>query len=399
MKKSIKSILVLICICAAVSVVLAATNYITAPIIEKNAQNSANSALLEVLPEGGGFTVVDLGGYELPSTVSEVYLAGNGGYVVKLNTTGYAAGMVLMCGVSPDGTVAGTKLIASGETPSIGGVAADTFAGTVVGKSVNDIDGVDTIAGATKTTAAYRNAVKDALNAVIILGGGSVDLRTEEEILMDNLSAALPTADGFDKYFFVEDIAGVDAIYLATNGAGAVCVIGEQFIAVDAEGLVTTECSEADAATAAEAVALAKATTTAELDLSAYTGLPSQLVSAKKTATGNYIIEIKAAGYGIVGGNEYHPASGEYIYVLVSLTADGRVIDCLTLSQAETNGLGSACADESFYGQFDGKTRENYDDIDMIAGATMTTDGYKKAILRAFDSVKIFEEGNTNEEE
>ena len=395
MKKSIKSILVLVSICATVTVLLALTNAITAPIILENEQKNANAALLEVLPEGGSFETLDLGAYTLPATVSEVYRAEKGGYVVKLNTTGYASGMVLMCGISADGSVSGTKLIASAETPSIGGVAANTIAEGVIGKNVGDIDSVDTVSGATKTTAAYRAAVKDALNTVIILGGGSVDLRSEEEILNDTLSEALPQAEGkFSKYFFVEVIEGIDAVYLAENGAGAVCVIGEQFIAVNADDQVLTDCSEADGQTVIAAMAQIRGTETADLDLTAYTGLPSQLVSAKRTATGNYIIEIKAAGYGIAGGDEYHPASGEYIYIRLSLTAEGKIIDCLTLSQAETNGIGSACADEAFYGQFDGKTEDTYADIDAISGATLTTDGYKKAVLRAFESVKIFEGGN-----
>lgn len=394
MKKSIKSILVLVCICATVSVLLALTNSITAPIIEENEQKNANAALLDVLPDGGSFTLVDISSYTLPATVSQVYSAANGGYVVKLNTTGYAPGMVLMCGVSSDGTIIGTKLIASGETPSVGGTAAEKFSGSVIGKDLSNIDGVDTISGATKTTAAYRAAVKDALNTAVILGGGSVDLRTEEEILNDNLSAALPQAEGsFTKYFFLEVIDGVDAIYIAQNNTGAVCLVGEQFIAIDANNQVLTACAEADAQTVKKAMEAVNATTTTDIDLTAYAGLPTQLVSAKLTATGNYVIEIKAAGYGIVGDDEYHPASGEYIYILVSLTADGKIIDCLTLSQAETNGVGSACEEPSFYGQFIGKTEDTYNDIDAISGATLTTDGYKKAILRAFMSVKIFEEG------
>ena len=85
--------------------------------------------------------------------------------------------------------------------------------------------------------------------------------------------------------------------------------------------------------------------------------------------------------------------SGEYIYIRVSMTADGRIIDCLTVSQAETNGIGSVCGDESFYGQFDGKTEETYKEIDAISGATLTTNGYKTAILRAFEAVKILEGG------
>ena len=392
MKKSIKSILVLVCICATVSVLMALTNNITAPIILENEQKNANAALLEVMPEGGSFEVVDISSYTLPATVAEVYGASNGGYVVKLNTTGYASGMVIMCGVSADGKVTGSKCIASSETPAIGGAALESFAPALVSKGIDDIDSVDTVAGATKTTVGYRNALKDAINTVAILGGGSVDLRSEEEILNDNLSAALPAAEGsFTKYFFVEDVEGVDAVYFADNNTGAVCVIGEQFIAVGADGQAVTECTEEDAATVKNAISLINATVVSELDLAQYAGLPSQLIKAEKTATGNYVIEIKGAGYGITGGDEYHPASGEYIVIRVSLTADGKIIDCLTVSQAETNGFGSVCADEAFYGQFDGRTEENYNGIDAISGATLTTDGYKKAIGRAFESVKIFE--------
>ena len=106
---------------------------------------------------------------------------------------------------------------------------------------------------------------------------------------------------------------------------------------------------------------------------------------------------MRGAGYGINGGDDYHPASGEYIYIRVSMTADGKIIDCLTVSQKETDNIGSVCADESFYGQFVGKTEADYKEIDAISGATLTTSGYTKAIERAFASVKIFEGGAGNE--
>ena len=108
------------------------------------------------------------------------------------------------------------------------------------------------------------------------------------------------------------------------------------------------------------------------------------------------MILIKGAGYGITGGDKYHPASGEYIQILVSMTADGKIIDCLTVYQKETEGIGSACENESFYGQFVGKTEDNYAEIDAISKATLTTNGYKQAILRAFNTVKIFEGGVEN---
>ena len=115
---------------------------------------------------------------------------------------------------------------------------------------------------------------------------------------------------------------------------------------------------------------------------------------AKKTATGHYILTLRAAGYGIKGGNEYHPASGKYIELRLSVTKEGKIIDIVTLSQEESQGIGDACADEKFYGQFDGKTPENYRDIDAISGATITTNGYLQAKERAFTCVTIFEGGN-----
>ena len=383
MIKSIKNIAVLVCICSAIVLLLALTNSITAPAIEKNQNAAANAALLEVMPEGKGFEVMDLGGFELPATVTEVHKETEGlGYVVKLTTSGYGSDMVIMCGVGADGVVTGAVCLSSNETLG----HEKTYGANFAEKDAAGVEAVDTLAGATKTTEAYKNAVKDALNAAIILGGGSVDIRTEEQILADNLAAALPAGDTFEKVFIVEEVAGVDAIYAAKNGAGYVCLIGEEFIGVGADGASADE-------KAADAVAKIKATSFEELDASAHEEIADFVVSAKKTASGNYLIETKGAGYGIKGGNEWHPASGEYIVVKVAISAAGKILDCATVSEAETDGLGDACADESFYGQFIGKEEANYTEIDGISGATMTTDGYKQAIQRAYEAMKILKGG------
>ena len=87
------------------------------------------------------------------------------------------------------------------------------------------------------------------------------------------------------------------------------------------------------------------------------------VVSAKKTASGNYVVETKGAGYGIKGGDDYHPASGKYIEIRICLTPEGKILDVITTFQEESKGIGDACANEKFYGQFDGKTEENYKKI------------------------------------
>ena len=385
MKKQIKSTLVLVSICAVMAILLALTNSITAPIIQKNRDAAANKALLVVMPNGEGFEKLeDLSAYTLPSTVTEVYKEKNGGYVVTLTTTGYGSDMVIMCGVDANGNVTGAVCLSSNETLG----HEKTFGEKFTGKDAAGVDAVDTISGATKTTAAYKNAIKDALNTAIILGGGEVDIRDEAQILLDNLSAALPAAEGkFSKPFLTEVLPGIDAVWAADNGTGWVYVIGEEFIPVDASGNTANK-------TVADAHAILSASTLTDLDLSTFQGLPEQLISAKKTATGNFVLEVKGAGYGINGGNEYHQPSNVYIVIRVSMTADGKIIDTLTVSQEESKGFGDACANESFYGQFDGKTEADYTNIDAISGATMTTGGYLKAIERAFASVKILKGGS-----
>ena len=383
MKKSVQSTVVLIAICAVMAILLALTNAVTAPVIKQNQDAAANEALLVVMPEGEGFEKMDISGYTLPSTVTEVYKEAKGGYVITLTTAGYGSGLIVMCGISPDGTVTGAVCLGSTETLGY----EKTFGENFTGKDAAGVDAIDTISGATKTTAAYKNAMKDALNAAVILGGGSVDLRTEEEILNDNLSAALPAGEGkFTKLFIVEVIEGIDAVYTADNGKGYVFVVGEEFIPVDENG-------HTDNATVKTAYDILVASAAEDIDLTAYGDALKYVTSAKKTATGNYILEVKGNGYGIMGGDEYHPASGEYIIVRVSMTADGKIIDTFTVSQAESTGIGDACADEKFYGQFDGKTESDYKEIDAIGGATLTTNGYLKAIERAFNALKVLEGG------
>lgn len=385
MIKMMKSAVALTVICAVVAVLLAATNFITAPVIEANDAAAANEALLVVMPGGTGFEPVDISSYTLPSTVNEVFKEANGGYVVKLTTAGYSTGMVIMVGVDASGTVTGATCLGSSETLGY----EKTYGETTVGATLETVDSLDTIAGATRTTEGYKNAVKDALNTAVIMGGGSVDIRTPEQILADNLNAALPDAEGeFTSWFITEQLETIDAVYIADNGIGYVFVSGEEFIGVHVAVSSLPEGIDRDEM---DTVLRAINSELTEIDLSAYENIPSQVVKAYKTASGNYVFELKAAGYGINGGDKYHPASGEHIQIMVSATKDGVIIDCVTTYQSETENIGSVCAEPEFYSQFDGRDESNYNDIDAISGATLTTNGYKVAIGKIFEVIKILE--------
>lgn len=390
MKNYIKSILSLTVICAVVTALLAGTNMLTAPIIEKNQAAAANEALLVVMPDGTDFAAVDLTQYTLPSSVLEAYSEAGGGHVFKLTASGYGPNMIVMCGVDATGTVTGAVCLSSNETLG----HEKTYGESTKGATAETIDSVATISGATMTTESYRNAVKDALNSAIILGGGSVDIRTEEEILADNLAAALPAGDTFTEVFVHEALTDVSAVYTAANGAGSVYVTGEGedalFVGVGADGVVVSDVSaDVKANIEAQAAILAGSTLT-EIDLSQYADMPKQVDKAYKTTGGNYVIETHGSGFGINGDHYYNP-SGEYIYIKVALTADGKIINCVTTAQSETDGIGSVCADKEFYGQFNGKDETTYKDIDAISGATLTTNGYKSAVSKAFEAVKIME--------
>ncbi|MBR4116929.1 MAG: FMN-binding protein [Clostridia bacterium] len=386
MIKNLKSVIALTVICAVVSVLLALTNQLTAPIIAKQEASAVTEALSVVLPNGEDFQSVDISNHELPKTVTEAYSEKNGGYVFKMTTTGYGSGLVILCGIDKEGTVKGATCISSNETLGY----EETYGDSFKDKNAEQVDGVDTISNATMTTSAYKNAVKDALNSFTILNGGSVDLRSEEEILNDNLNSAFPEAQGkFINMFITEDIGEISAVYQAENNTGYVFIIGESFVATDKDGKVTTDTDMKDKIeTAAKAVINTKLT---EIDITKYKDLPSQVKEVSKTDSGNYVFILHAAGYGINGGNQYHAASGKPIVIKASATKDGKIISCITVEQSETENIGSACADKKFYSQFNGKTESDYSEIDAISGATITTNGYKTAISKIFEAIKIME--------
>ena len=169
MKKYIKSIVTLVAICAVVSVLMAFTNYITAPKITENEEKKVNEALTEVLPGAESFELLDTAAYSLPEEVVAVYKASNGGYVVKLNVKGFSPNMTIMCGVDESGDVSGAVCLSSAETLG----AEKTYGESFAGKDAVGAEAVDTVSGATVTTTAYKQGILDALRAVEIIKGGN----------------------------------------------------------------------------------------------------------------------------------------------------------------------------------------------------------------------------------
>lgn len=169
MSKTMKSILTLSVICLTIAVILAGVNYITEPFIQAAEDSATEQALREVYPNGESFEAVDLADYEgISEKINEIYTTDDGGFVVKLTTTGYSSGMVIMCGIDAEGRVTGAVCIASSETLGY----EKTYGTSLVGKDSSTIGEVDTVSGATKTTRAYREAVAIAIETAEQMKGG-----------------------------------------------------------------------------------------------------------------------------------------------------------------------------------------------------------------------------------
>ena len=125
------------------------------------------------------------------------------------------------------------------------------------------------------------------------------------------------------------------------------------------------------------------------------------------TDSGNYVFEVKADGFSVHEYEEYGSGKNLPIVIKVSISADGKIIDCLTVSHGESKGYGDKCATEEYYDSFkgvgaddvkisDGPITSNTTDPGAIAGATYTSQGYQRAIKRAFSAFEILTGGVQN---
>ena len=89
------------------------------------------------------------------------------GYCVSLEPQGFKDKIKMLVAVNPDSTVKGVKIVSMSETSGIGTKAADpSFLDKFVNKGEAEIDGVDTISGATKTSKPVKDAVHAASKLV-----------------------------------------------------------------------------------------------------------------------------------------------------------------------------------------------------------------------------------------
>lgn len=379
--------LVLGCICLTVALLLSVINMFTAPVIAERENALANAALSEVLPGGTDFKNITAD-HDLPESIIEAYSA-NGGFVFRVSGAGRNGAIVLMVGVDTEGKVTGTKVISESESK---GYKESVY---------NRVEGVDgeytgqTLetfapvlqAGSTMTSNGFAEAIKAALQGYAIVNGGEVDLRTPEQILQDNCNAALGTTDvNFTLWFATEVLVGVEKAYESTSGF--VFLIGETYVGVNETGVTTADASDEDKATALAAYELASTSTLTEVAIPA--GVDKTIVKkAYATTTGNYVFELEAPGF-------YGGFGGAPMKISISISKDGRIINCRTTSCTKDEGFGKITTEE-YWNLWEGKVdgdivisdNSSATDLGVISGATFTTYDYQSAVKAAFKAYEL----------
>ena len=168
-KDVFKSILVLTLICLVVSGALAAVNAFTAPVSAANAAAREDAAKRSMIPDAAEF--IPITDVSLPESIVNASCArtadgGCAGYVFTVKGKGFGGTITVMCAIAENGTILRCETPdVSSETTTLGGKTADpAYTAQYVGKDER-LEGVDGISGATITSNAYRQCVKDAFAA------------------------------------------------------------------------------------------------------------------------------------------------------------------------------------------------------------------------------------------
>ena len=164
----VKPILVLTLICLIISGALAFTNSVTEPVISKAAKEREENARNEMIPDADGFELVPIDG--LPPTIREVYVSiNNVGYIFMISISGYGGDMRIICAIDPGGRLIASSAVEHNETKGIGARVAESAFSDQFGGKDERLDGVEAITGATISSNAYINAIRDAFAAFEIL--------------------------------------------------------------------------------------------------------------------------------------------------------------------------------------------------------------------------------------
>lgn len=157
--------LTLVCVVAAL--VLGAVNQKTTPLIAAQKEKEEQGALKKVLRKADDFKTKQMNGKIYYEGYRSGWLVG---YVIPVKAKGYSGDIEMMVGIDKEGTIKGLEILQQQETPGLGALCVEIkygedepwFTRQFRQKKIKDLDfkNIETITGATITSAAIVNAVK-----------------------------------------------------------------------------------------------------------------------------------------------------------------------------------------------------------------------------------------------
>jgi len=160
----VKPIAILTIICLIVSGALSLTNGATAPIIEMAEAERQVIAMSAIIPEATGFERIE--DVAFPRTIRDAYRTDNDvGYIIITSINGFSGEVRVICGIDNDGNIISSATLQHSETKGIGDILdRESWTDQFDGKD-SRLEGVSTVSGATISTTAYMNAIREAFAA------------------------------------------------------------------------------------------------------------------------------------------------------------------------------------------------------------------------------------------
>lgn len=327
--------------------VLAFSNNMTAPIIEKRAAEESVKAYKELFEGADEVIAIDEGKLAEIKTentfVQEVFEAKKGGetigYAFNTKSPGYGGDIITASGFNVDGTISGIKILANSETPGLGTkiVEDPSYGGSYVGKSVAN----DLVLAASPTSD----------NEIQLISGATISSNG----VMTGVNGA---RKAYLNYFTDTPVEEVKEDDRGFGPNGLVFKDADEFLAIDSAKLEEIKVN-------------------------------NRFVQE--------VYEAKQGGERV--GYSFWTISGGYggeIKTVTGIGLDGTISGVRIIEQVETPGLGTKITEANFQDSFLGKSAKDKlvlsgqpsadNEVLLITGATVSSEGVLYGVNGAIDA-------------
>lgn len=341
MKETLKLGFILLIITAVSAGVLAAVHTVTGPIVAEMERQASFGALVEIFSDADDFQPIEDSKFEeiqgSHSMVREVFEAKKNdeiiGYALKTAAGGYGGDIIGITGINTDGTVAGIKIVSNSETPNIG----------------------------------TRILEEDFINSF-----------KEKSAAGDLKAVGSPTAD--DEVLLLS--GATVSTYAVLAGVNESNLVYNQFLSADGPAPVVVE-TEEEIRDRFLSEIFTDVEEFVEIDGGKLDEIKADNIFIRE------IYEVKTngelVGYGI------KTISGGYggdLPIITGINLDGTIAGIRIYKNEETPGIGTKIMESDFTDTFIGKA--NVDDIEMISGSTVSSEGVVYGVEGAVEAFNKF---------